>query len=137
MGDRMSTINVDTINNAAGTDLPTNLKPVTATAWVNFNGTGTVTIRDQYNIASITDIGTGEYELVFNSVLDNTSYVVSMMPYTDRVSTNSGPWITGINGTAGVPTTKTTSQVRLGTTTLSGGGTDAQELGAIIFGGQS
>ena len=30
-------------------------------AWVNFNGEGTVAIRASYNVASITDNGTGNY----------------------------------------------------------------------------
>ena len=30
-------------------------------AWVNFNGTGTVAIRDSGNVSSITDIGTGSF----------------------------------------------------------------------------
>lgn len=30
-------------------------------AWVSFVGTGTVTIRDSFNVSSITDVGTGEY----------------------------------------------------------------------------
>ena len=29
-------------------------------AWVNFNGQGTVSIRDDYNISSITDHGSGD-----------------------------------------------------------------------------
>jgi microcystin-dependent protein len=31
------------------------------TGWVNFNGTGTVSIRDSYNCLSITDNGTGDF----------------------------------------------------------------------------
>ncbi|WP_449100471.1 phage tail protein [Pseudomonas veronii] len=33
------------------------------TAWVNFNGTGTVAIRDSYNCLSVTDNGTGDYTI--------------------------------------------------------------------------
>jgi hypothetical protein len=32
-----------------------------AKAWVNFNGTGTIAIRDSLNVASLTDSGTGIY----------------------------------------------------------------------------
>ena len=32
-----------------------------AKAWVNFNGTGTVAIRAQFNVSSITDNATGSY----------------------------------------------------------------------------
>lgn len=66
-------------NNITGlTDsLPNNLKPITASAWVNFDGTGTVTIRDSYNVSSVTDIGVGQYNINFSSVLENEDYVVS------------------------------------------------------------
>ena len=46
-----------------------------AKAWVNFNGTGTVAIRDSYNVSSITDDGTGQYRVNFSTALNNTNYV--------------------------------------------------------------
>jgi hypothetical protein len=46
----------------------------TASVWVNFNGTGTVAIRDDYNVSSITDNGTGDYTVNFTSSLANTNY---------------------------------------------------------------
>jgi hypothetical protein len=45
-------------------------------AWVNFNGTGTVAIRDQYNVSSITDNGIGDYTVNFTSAMSNTNYSV-------------------------------------------------------------
>ena len=46
-------------------------------AWVNFNGTGTVAIRDSSNISSITDNGVGLYTLNFTSGLPNANYSAS------------------------------------------------------------
>ena len=43
-------------------------------AWVNFNGTGTVAIRDHYNVSSITDVGTGHYTVNFTNNLPNANY---------------------------------------------------------------
>lgn len=43
-------------------------------AWVNFNGTGTVAIRDSYNISSLTDRGTGQYTVAFTNNMANTNY---------------------------------------------------------------
>ena len=43
-------------------------------AWVNFNGTGTVAINDSFNVSSITDIGTGAYEINFINDMLNTTY---------------------------------------------------------------
>ena len=45
-----------------------------AKAWVNFNGTGTVAIRDSYNVSSITDNGTGDYTVNFSTALNNANY---------------------------------------------------------------
>ena len=55
----MSTLNVGNITdgtNSVGTE---KLSKGTAAAWMNFNGTGTVTIRDSFNVSSITDNGEG------------------------------------------------------------------------------
>ena len=49
------------------------------TAWVNFNGAGTVAIRDSYNISSITDNGIGDYTIYFATAMNNTNYAVSAM----------------------------------------------------------
>jgi len=45
-----------------------------AKAWVNFNGTGTVAIRDSFNVTSITDNGTGDYTLNFTSAFTSANY---------------------------------------------------------------
>ena len=44
-----------------------------AKAWVNFNGSGTVAIRDSYNISSLTDRGTGLYTLNYSSNLSSAN----------------------------------------------------------------
>jgi hypothetical protein len=46
----------------------------TAKAWVNWNGTGTVAIRDSHNVSSISDHGTGDYTVNFSSALGNSNY---------------------------------------------------------------
>lgn len=43
-------------------------------AWVNFQGTGTVTIRASGNVASITDIGPGFYDVVFTTPMPDANY---------------------------------------------------------------
>ena len=47
-----------------------------AKAWVNFNGTGTVAIRDSYNVSSITDNAVGQYYVNFSTPMNNTNYAV-------------------------------------------------------------
>ncbi len=43
-------------------------------AWVNFNGTGTVAIRASGNVSSITDNGTGDYTVNFNTAMPDANY---------------------------------------------------------------
>ena len=58
------------------------IEPVTAgsedyflgRAWVNFNGTGTVSIRNDGNVSSITDSGTGNYLVNFSNALSAATY---------------------------------------------------------------
>jgi len=45
-------------------------------AWVNFNGTGTVAIRDDFNVSSITDNGTGDYTVNFTNAMSDANYSV-------------------------------------------------------------
>jgi hypothetical protein len=49
----------------------------TCKAWVNFNGAGTVAIRDSYNVSSITDLSVGHYNANFTSNLSDVNYSVS------------------------------------------------------------
>ncbi len=72
--------NVELLNPAAGSGADTDLSNLTATgnakiatAWINFNGTGTVAIRGQYNVSSITDNGTGNYSINLIESLSDTN----------------------------------------------------------------
>jgi len=60
---------VKTATNATGS------APVYACrAWVNFDGTGTVSIRDSGNVSSITDNGQGDYTLNFATAMPDDDY---------------------------------------------------------------
>jgi len=70
----MSTIqaaNISDGTDAVGTEYVIN---GSAKAWVNFNGTGTVSIRDSLNYSSISDLGVGDYSLSFSSNFSNSVY---------------------------------------------------------------
>ena len=43
-------------------------------AWVNFNGTGTVALRDSGNVSSITDNTTGDYTVNFTTAMPDANY---------------------------------------------------------------
>ena len=70
----MSTLRVNSLLNAAGTDTPA--IDGLAKAWVNFKGDGTAAIRQSYNISSIVDNGTGDYTLNFTTAMPDGNYVV-------------------------------------------------------------
>ena len=54
-----------------------NVAKRTSKAWVNFNGTGTVAIRDDFNVSTIGDNGTGDYTVNFTTAMDNANYCVA------------------------------------------------------------
>jgi len=101
-----------TFQTAAAGGADTSLSNLTATgenkvaqAWVNFNGTGTVAIRDSYNVSSITDNVTGNYTINFtNSIATNSCpvgsarspswYIVTVSPFIAG-TTSCGVWCTG------------------------------------------
>jgi len=46
-------------------------------AWVNFDGTGTVSIRASGNVTSITDNGTGDYTVNFTTAMPDANYAMA------------------------------------------------------------
>ena len=70
----MSTLNVSNITDGTttlGTEYVVN---GSAKAWVNFNGTGTVAIRDSLNVTSLTDNSSGDYNINFTNSMGNSNY---------------------------------------------------------------
>ena len=46
-----------------------------AKAWINMDGTGTITTRDSFNISSITDSGTGTYQHNSSNAMSSDDFV--------------------------------------------------------------
>jgi hypothetical protein len=101
----MSTLRVNTLQNAAGTGQPA--MSGAAKAWVNFNGAGTIAIRASFNVTSITDNGVGDYTVNFTTTLADADYAV--------VSTIGQTTITLGGGAAAVcmPKTYSASSIRI------------------------
>ena len=59
---------------------------------MNFKGDGTVSIRDDYNVSSIGDNGTGLYTVNFSSGMGNTNYCVVVGGY--NANDGGGGWNT-------------------------------------------
>ena len=53
----MSTLKVNNIQTAGGgsNSTPEQIEQGRAKAWINFDGDGTISIRDSFNVSSITD----------------------------------------------------------------------------------
>ena len=73
----MSTLEVSNLNDGTTTLATTYITNGSSKAWVNFNGTGTVAIRDSLNTSSITDDGTGIYTANYTSNMDSVGYVLT------------------------------------------------------------
>jgi hypothetical protein len=74
----MSEIRVTTLKDTAGSNSSTTgeIYNGRAKAWVNFNGQGTVAIRADWNVNSVSDDATGEYTVTLNPAPADTNYVV-------------------------------------------------------------
>ena len=127
----MSTLAVGTIKsissaapvfqNTSGTEIGQICK-----AWVNFNGTGTVAMRDNFNVSSITDSGTGVYTANFTTAMANANYA-------SVVSTGNND--KGRYGIMIDSDDKTTSACKIfGFQTESGSSLDSEEVSLAIFG---
>ena len=120
----MSTLRVNTLQNAAGTGQPA--MSGAAKAWVNFNGTGTVAIRASFNVTSITDNGTGDYTVNFTTALADANYsVCSVCCLSDSI-------VAGNTDRGFSPRSYTTSSVRL-LVTDGGSGVDPLHCNVSIF----
>ena len=91
-----------------------NVAKRTAKAWVNFNGTGTPAIRDDFNVSSLTDHGSGDYTINFSTALASADYCAVGSQQSDPAN---GPDITGIfyARTPNTVSNPTTSGFRLST----------------------
>ena len=70
----MSTIKANTLLHSDGStttqpSIPA-LAPAMAKAWVRINGMNTVSIYSSYNVSSITDVQTGNYQANFTTALN-------------------------------------------------------------------
>ena len=70
----MSTVKANDLTNVTGGIPTVKSQQLIPTAWVNFNGTGTVAIRDSEGVSSITDHGTGDYTVTFATQMANANY---------------------------------------------------------------
>ena len=99
-------------------------------AWVNFNGTGTVAIRDSLNVASVTDNGAGDYTINFSSPLSSSNYAPLIT--VAGVDPNRSGVVAG--NASNVPLLKTVNSLRIRTGIASTGTlADLPDIYVAIF----
>jgi hypothetical protein len=94
----MSTLNVANITDGLDTVETGYVVSGSAKAWVNLNGTGTIAIVDSFNVASLTDIGTGNYEVNFSNNMSSGGYA-------PQICSNAAVSNYGFNRTGNLNTT--------------------------------
>ncbi|MCO7546189.1 pyocin knob domain-containing protein [Pseudomonas nitrititolerans] len=105
--------------------VPAGVDNQVCTAWVNFNGAGTVEILASHNVSSITDNGTGDYTVNFAQAMINSDY--------SAISTVS-------NSVTSAPaesvSSRSTTSVRIRSVNSAGTAIDPDYIGVQIMGGK-
>lgn len=90
-------------------------------AWVEFNGTGTVAIRADGNVSSITDNGTGDYTVNFAVAMPDANYAVAAT-------------VGNVSGSRTIQVvSKSAGSVRVLATTAGGAATDFEGISVMVF----
>ena len=74
----MSTLKADTIQSTGG-GAATLTKQTAAKGFVSFNGTGTIASDNSFNLSSLADAGTGDYDASWTNVMGTSVYMMSGM----------------------------------------------------------
>jgi len=96
--------------------------------WINFDGTGTPAARDSFNVGSITDNGTGSYDIVFTNAMGNANY-------TTQCSLNNGTTdVSAAHDYGWAIVDRTTADFRWDTENASNSQVDLGLLDALVLG---
>lgn len=123
----MSTARFNTLQDASGgNSMPVaDINQGRAKAWINFNGTGTIAIRDNFNISSIVDNSTGSYGVNCTTAFLNANYSIGMGGSSPGVS---AAIVSGRPGSASQSAYDTSH------TTAAGTAADVSQVLAAMFG---
>lgn len=134
-GTTICTINSSGLSMQSGTaPIPDALSTASGSApsysarlWVNFNGTGTIAIRDDGNVSSLTDNGTGDYTVSFTTALPDTNYCVTGHANHNTTADNSRMFLQSMTSL------RTTSSIRVRTRGDGGTAVDSEVVDIAIF----
>jgi len=133
----MSTLKVNTIQNtsAAHSSTPEQIEQGRAKAWINFDGDGTISIRDSFNVSSITDNGTGDYTVSYSTAMANTFYCGVGGGKGDNDGTDANKTVTSFKRISSTPATGN-SRIVTGFGNNAGTGTNSTVVTWVVFGDQ-
>ena len=131
----MSNIRATTISDETGNGPIALTKQHAAKAWVNFNGGGTIAVRESLSVSSLTDHNTGQYSINFANSMANANYSLpAQASYDITGSTPTNYTALTVKQGSGQ---STTSACRVNTsyaTTAGGGLRDMDVICLSIFG---
>lgn len=106
-------------------------------AWLNMNGTGTISIRESLNVSSLVDNGVGLYTQSFTNDFDNADYSPQVTG-SGAISINAAgnAWFALVAASAGggAPTSKTIGELRIGAAQHNSSAVDAPDIYSAILG---
>ena len=126
-----SVLNVDTLTDAAGTGPVTLTKQSAAKVWINFNGMGTISTRDSFNVTSISDNGTSDYTVTINNNMNNANYSFTQGSHNSTAERQAGLKGTNVSYATGSKRTEYGVSV---TTGLGSVNDDLDYVNEAIFG---
>ena len=117
-----------TFKNSSGTEVGQLAK-----AWVNFNGRNTPSIRDSFNVSSITDLASGSYKITFTNAMANANYAIAGSAAETGNGGNNDAFF-GAGRATNYSDLHTTTFCTVTVCSASGSNTDRDMVNAIIFG---
>ena len=131
----MSILRVNTIEDKDGNDSAavSGIEPGMCKAWIRFNGEGTISITDDFNVSTISDNNTGDYTITFDTSFSDGDYVFVGQQDDNYGSGTSCPHIMP-QGTQG--STQTSSSCRIYSKDSDNGASDAPRVTVVFIGQQ-
>jgi len=127
----LSDIRANTISDAAGTGPITLTGQSAAKVWVNYNSVTTTSIRESFNVSTLTDEGTGLTTVTFTSNMNTSTYSVPSGGGNGRTGGNNIFMLGASASAGGAPST---SEIHLLSSNQSGTTQDGSDLCITIHG---